>query len=403
MKLFKDNDQRNLWLIRLYFVFYFGGMGAIFPFITLFYVSNGLSGTEIGILNTLVALSCFVAAPIWGRFTDNARRPRVVLQAALILDTLTLYMVSRQTAFLFIAIYVTLNALAAGGINPQSQVQALLISEKAGTGFGSVRLGGSLGYAIAALVTGAVIQKTSLVMCFYIFSALTIISALILLLIRSQAQEPKAPLSQPQAVKIPISQVFVEIFKNSELMAYMIALIIVSICSNGISFESVYLQQLGASKAVIGQLSTLAALVEIPMMLLADRLMRKKGSTKTLIFGWLAYAAGLIVIVIHPSISSFVAYRVINGLSYSLYAVSCTYFVVERTPAQQSGTILAFFAVTIGNVISMIASPVSGVLFDWAGPYWLYVIALAGYIIAVAILFFGVLRKNRVGASSRTG
>jgi MFS transporter, PPP family, 3-phenylpropionic acid transporter len=394
VKPVKDIDVRNLWLIRLYYIFYFGGMGAIFPFLTLFYVHNGLSGTQIGVLNALVALGCFISAPIWGWLSDNALRPRLILQVALVLDCLTLYLVSRQTAFLFITIFIVLNALAAGGVNPQSQIQALLISEKNRTGYGSIRLCGSLGYALAALVSGMAIQQTTLLAGFYLFCALTLFAALILFLIRNHLQDLPEQAPQVRPTKTSISSIFNVIFKNPQLVAYLFALIIVAIMSNGVSFESVYLQRLGASEAVIGRLSTLGALVEIPMMLLADRLMRKKGSTITLIMGWLFYVVALLAIVIHPSIASFIIYRVILGLSFSLYAVSCTYFVVERTPDQQAGTILAFFSVTVGNLINMIASPISGALFDWAGPYWLYVIALAGYCIAAAIIFFSVARKN---------
>jgi MFS transporter, PPP family, 3-phenylpropionic acid transporter len=394
VKPVKDIDVRNLWLIRLYYIFYFGGMGAIFPFLTLFYVHNGLSGTEIGVLNALVALGSFISAPIWGWLSDNAFRPRLILQIALVLDCLTLYLVSRQTAFLFITIFIVLNALAAGGVNPQSQIQALLISEKNRTGYGSIRLCGSLGYALAALISGTAIQQTPLLAGFYLFCALTLLAALILFMIRNPSTD--LPEQEPQArpQKTSISGIFSVIFKNRQLVAYLFALIIVAIMSNGISFESVYLQRLGANGAVIGRLSTLGALVEIPMMLLADRLMRKKGSTITLIMGWLFYVVALLAIVIHPSIASFILYRVILGLSFSLYAVSCTYFVVERTPDQQAGTILAFFSVTVGNLINMVASPISGALFDWAGPYWLYVIALAGYCIAAAIIFFSVFRKK---------
>ena len=386
--------KRNLWLIRLYFVFYFGGMGSIFPFITLFYVSKGLSGTEIGILNTLVGLGCFIAAPIWGRFSDNARRPRLVLQIALILDCLTLYLVSQQSAFLFLAIFVCLNALAAGGINPQSQVQALIFSEQADTGFGSIRLGGSFGYAVAALVSGWIIQKTSLQSGFILFTGLTLAAAVTLLFIRSEKVEPSGTPTEQTRTKLSSEQVLSTIFKNRELIVFLAVIVVVSIMSNGLSFESVYLQRLGASDAAIGQLSTLAALIEIPMMLLADKIKRIKGSTFSLMAGLFFYILGVLPILIYPSIGSFIITRVVNGLSFSLYTVACTYFITERTPVQQAGTILAFFTVTVVDLIGIVVSPLSGLIFDYAGPYWLYVITLAGYCIAIALVFFLIVRKK---------
>jgi MFS family permease len=395
MKLLKNNDTRNLWLIRLYYVFYFGGMGAISPFITLFYVDRGLKGTQIGLINTIVALSCFISAPIMGRLADNSRRPRLILQTALFLSSLTYYLLSLQTVFLYMAIVVGINALVAGGINPQSQIQALNIADKAGALYGSIRLCGSLGYAVTAAISGAIIQKTSLVSGFYGFAALNIIAALILFLIRTSDQKTIPLATAEKQKKVPISKVIGAIFKNHELVGYLVALIIVSTASNGICFESVYMRQLGASDSVIGQMSTLGAAVEMPMMLLADRLMRRRGAAATQIFGWFFYFIGTLVIVIYPSVISFVVYRVILGLSFSLTAVSGTYYVVDRCPAQQTGTILAFFSVTVSSIIGIIASPISGLIFDWVGPHWLYVIAATGYGIGTAIILMMVLDKKK--------
>jgi PPP family 3-phenylpropionic acid transporter len=389
-----STDEKNLWLIRLYYALYFAGMGSISPFLTLFYVSKGLSGTQIGILNSITALGYFLCAPIWGSYHDRSRRPRMVLQIALVLNTAAMYLISRQSIFLLIAAFTALNSLAAGGINPLSQMEALTISSKVGARYGSIRLCGSLGWAVLAWISGQVIQATGLQSGFYLFCGLTLAAAVMLVLLRSHSDEADRNSPQPRPEKVPLPKVLAEIFHNPQLVAYLVVLIVVALTSNGISFESVYLQRLGASKAAIGGLSTLGALVEIPMMLLADRMMAKKGSAITLLLGFIVYVIGLMVIVIHPSISSFVIYRVINGLSFSLYAVSGTYFVVERAPAQQAGTILAFYSVTIGNLLSMVASTLSGALFDLVGPYWLYVIAAGGYAIAAGLIYFMVIRRK---------
>jgi MFS family permease len=85
----------------------------------------------------------------------------------------------------------------------------------------------------------------------------------------------------------------------------------------------------------------------------------------------------------------------INGVSMGLYAVSFTYFIVERAPAQQTVTMLALYSVTIAGMVSILMSPVSGWIFDRVGAYWLYVIALTGYTTAATIIYFGVVKKKR--------
>ena len=44
-------EQRDLWLARMYYFSYMGGMGFLAPFLNLFYTSQvGLNGKQIGTL-----------------------------------------------------------------------------------------------------------------------------------------------------------------------------------------------------------------------------------------------------------------------------------------------------------------------------------------------------------------
>jgi PPP family 3-phenylpropionic acid transporter len=370
-------------------------MGSISPFINLFYVSNHLSGTEIGVLGTISALVGLISAPIWGRWNDTLRRPRLILQITLGANALAYYLLSQQTAFLNMAIIIGFNALMTSCVNPQSQAQALAAAGEASAGYGSVRLWGSMGYAIVATSSGWLIQRTNLISAFYVFGGLTLLAILVLFLIHTPVSRPVGQIEGLKQPTIPMREVIREMFKNRELIAFLLALVVMWTASNGTSFESVYLQRLGAKSSLIGWINTIGAGCEIPMMIVADRVRRRKGSITTLLVGFLSYSLATLMIVIHPSVASFIVYRIINGASMGLYSVSFTYFIVERSPSQQTATMLALYSVTIAGIVSIIMSPVSGRIFDLVGPYWLYVAALAGYLTAAAIIYFMVARKSK--------
>ena len=97
--------------------------------------------------------------------------------------------------------------------------------------------------------------------------------------------------------------------------------------------------------------------------------------------------------VAFPALVSFFLFRFVGGIAYSFMVVSFTVFIVERAPAQQSATLLAFYTITVAGVTGMIFSPLIGYLFDIAGVYWLYVIAFAGCATASLILQLLVKRK----------
>jgi hypothetical protein len=67
---------------------------------------------------------------------------------------------SRQTIFAGMALIVTLDSLLSVGVPPLSDVVALAVTKQGRAGYGSVRLWGSLGWAVAALLGGWLIERT---------------------------------------------------------------------------------------------------------------------------------------------------------------------------------------------------------------------------------------------------
>jgi PPP family 3-phenylpropionic acid transporter len=176
-------------------------------------------------------------------------------------------------------------------------------------------------------------------------------------------------------------------------MILLIASVILWVGTNGTKFESVYLQQLGAKDSVIGWVNTVGAFFEVPSMLFADRIMRRKNPTFTLRIGYLIYIFGFSIIVFSPSVTSFLIYRAIGGIGLGFYLISFTNFIARRAPAQQTATVLALFSATFAGIVNLLASPLSGRIFDLVGPHWLYVMALSGYCIAFLIVFSLVREK----------
>ena len=154
--------QRNLWTLRLYYFLLIGGGGFLFPFINLFYTQQGLSGTEIGWLSTVASLVALIAAPWWGRRSDATTHPRRLLQFGLLATSLCMLALSQQTVFAWMALIVMLDALLSIKVAPLSDVVALAVTKQGRAGFGSVRLWGSLGWAVTALVGGWLIEQTGL-------------------------------------------------------------------------------------------------------------------------------------------------------------------------------------------------------------------------------------------------
>ncbi|TLN00440.1 MFS transporter, partial [bacterium] len=340
--------SRNLWLTRLYFLIFYVGMGAVDPFINLYYVKRHLSGTQIGWIGTLCAVSALLSAPLWGRVSDNSRQPIRWLQAAMLISGTALFLLSRQTAFLFLALFAGVNALVGPGLDPLMSAQAMdVVKTEKTAGFGSIRLWGSLGYALAAPLGGLVIQQLNISKAFYIYAAGMILSALILIFVRTKSHgKPFMDAPVEKVNSVPVLTVAHGIWKNRDLMGLILASIVMWGLAGGTQFEAVYLTQLNVKASVIGLLNTVGAIIELPMMLLADRVLRRRGSAFTMKLAFWLTAVSFVFVVASPTLVSFFLFRSIGGIAYSFMVVSFTVFIVERAPAQQSATLLAFYTIT---------------------------------------------------------
>lgn len=389
------NGSRNLWLTRLYFLIYYIGMGAVDPFINLYYVERHLSGTQIGWIGTLCAISALIAAPLWGRISDNSGKPIRWLQASMLVSGIALFFLSQQTTFLFLAVFAGLNALVGPGVDPLMSAQAMdVVETEKSAGFGSIRLWGSLGYALAAPLGGWVIQQLGISKAFYIYTGGMAVSAFILIFVSMKPRLRATAESTLEKVKsASVLEVARGVWKNHELMGLILASVVMWGLGGGTRFEAVYLTQLGVKESVIGWINTVGALIELPMMLLTDRVLKRKGSAFTVKLAFWLTAFSFIFVVASPTLASFFVFRLVGGIAYSFMVISFTVFIVERAPAQQSATLLAFYTITVAGVTSMLFSPLIGFLFDEVGAYWLYVIALGGCLLAAAILQFTVKKR----------
>ncbi len=152
-------------------------------------------------------------------------------------------------------------------------------------------------------------------------------------------------------------------------------------------FEPLFIKQLGAGEQMIGFSAMLSALVELPGMFWADSLTRRFGARRVLIAGMILDGLFRGSILLWPSIPALVAVRALIGISFSMITVGTVAFVQEQTPHDQQTSAVALYTVVVRNLVFLVVYPVSGIIFDAVGAYWLYAIALVGNVAGGLILW----------------
>ena len=378
------SSTRDLRLIRLHYFLLIGAGGFLAPFVTLFYKARGLSGTEIGLLSTFSAVAAMLAAPLWGRWGDSARHPRRLIMLALLGTAVFALLRGLQSLFWSIALFIILDGLVTSGAGTLANIQALAVTNGEKSGFGSIRLWGSLGWALVTPFAGGIIQSLGLYVPFAGYAAVTAAAACVLFFMCGPARPQTTARPLPVA---PVAETLRALVRDRTIMGMAAAFTIIWIAGMGRGqFETLYMNQLGASPTTIGIANTVAALFEVPFMLWADRLIQRFGAGRILSASILVQAVSYLPVVLIPTIPSFFVSRVLVSIAFSLTTPAYYNFLVNRAPQGKGGTIVSLFDVTLHNGVNLLAAPLAGSIFDAFGPHWLYVAGTVGCLAGWAIL-----------------
>jgi MFS transporter, PPP family, 3-phenylpropionic acid transporter len=382
--------RSDLWIARLYYFCWLGGAGFINPFLNLFYTRRGLSGVEIGWVAAVGALVATLAAPWWSGLIDrSAARSRRLLQISIVASGLIMVAVGEQVQFVWIALLSGLRMLFYAAISPLSDALVLRITGGTRAGYGSVRVWGSLGWALIVLVSGWLIERTGFMAGFIGIGATALASAILLAALSPELfVKPGAhPVRRDLLGAVRAS------LRNPALVGLALLVAVTGLANAGVlQFEPIYLSQLGADTALIGVAGMVSSVVELAGMLWADRVIRRYGPAVTLRVAMLIYAGLRAAVFIFPSIPTIIVTRAIGGLAFSLYTVALVRFIADQTVPEETATTLAVFTVTLVSLIGIVGNPLAGAFFDHLGARWLYPIAVLGYVAA-----WGIIRISRAG------
>jgi PPP family 3-phenylpropionic acid transporter len=379
-------ERRDLRVVRAYYFVYVGGVGFISPFLNLFYTSLGLSGKQIGTFASIGGAVAMLIAPAWVNEVRKRPNPRSYIQLGLSLSALAYLLIAQQTSFWPIALIVFFQALATVGIAPLSDMLAVRVARAAGAGYGTVRVMGSLGWIFTVLASGWLIQRFGFKPGFYLASLAYASAALLLFGVRPQNFSAWSSSDRPQT---SLRGALRRVAGDRILVGFALALALIGFLNNGVlQFENVYLAQLGATKSLISIASILSAIVELPFMIYSDRIVRRLGAHRALLAALGMYVGLRLIVLVLPATLTIMAVRFVTGVSFSLYTVAFIGLISSRTPPDEAGAVLALYSVTLAGLVSILASPIAGALFDSLGARWLYAFAAAGYSAAVIILWF---------------
>ncbi len=297
---------------------------------------------------------------------------------------LSVLLMTRASSFLQLIPVVIVYALFFAPIIPMTDNSVMASLGDRGSEYGRVRVWGSYGWGIAAVIIGLIIELCGLRWGFVGFLS----TWLILLFIGSRLPMAAAAVGGKfwQELRILLSD-------RSWFLFLAVALIEGMSLGIFLSFLFIYLDDMGASRAIMGLSLTAATLSEIPIFLYSRKLLARWNTqfllalsllfTVVRAFGYVNMTAPWQVLLI----------SMLHGPTFALMWMSGVAYANKMAPPGLGATAQGVFAGTVMGLGSALGAFSGGILYDAYGA----VVAFqwAGFASLMAlILFVSVNRKS---------
>lgn len=292
---------------------YFAFIGVFATYFGLYLKDLGFSGTQIGLLMSLLHIVRVVTPNFWGWLADHLhmRMPIVrVTFAASMLAFALLYFVD-QFAVIFI-VFVLMTAFWSCAM---PLFEASVVSRFAEGGavdmgrYGRIRLWGSIGYIVAVAFAGWLLDRIE------IRWLLTMVMAWMVVLLVFSWLTPEHVSGESHEKPEPVWKRLKE-----PAIACFIAACFMNAASQGASFVffSIYMVEHGHSKTAVGALWSIGVVFEIAMFMLLPRLFQRYTHYSVFVFGFGASIVRYLIVAAFPD--SFLAQAVAQALHMFTFA-----------------------------------------------------------------------------------
>ncbi|MCA3187034.1 MAG: MFS transporter [Cupriavidus sp.] len=250
----------------LFYLGYYGYVGVISPYVSLFFADRGFSPVQIGVLMACFQLSRIVGPYLWGWLSDVTHTRVKLLRLAAVASLLAFLAVPGVHSYGgMMAMMIGLN-LITSAMSPLGDALTISTLRRHGAfdhRYGRVRMFGSVGFIAAVLLGGALFEHFGMHAFPWLASAMLALFAVVVFGLRDAADEgprvkppPALPLLRRPHVAWFLASAFLMMFAHAALYV----------------FYSLYLEQLGYSKIAIGMMWTIGVVAEIVFFFYQGRL-----------------------------------------------------------------------------------------------------------------------------------
>jgi PPP family 3-phenylpropionic acid transporter len=312
----KPTAKKISWIGSLYYLFLFIGAGSYMPFLYVYFTDLGLNGRQIGWIAILGPVLMMTLSMPMAALADRFRLRVRITQLTNAGVCLIIFLLQFPKSFLGIAVLMFLISIFnSSGLSIAESLVARM-AQRHELNYGTMRLWGSLGYALSALAFGAIWKRLGFGSMFVVTSILIIP----LIWISGQLEEGNSVERRESQQSISV------LLSDRGLLLLVLATFLAAISNSmAMTFSGIYARGLGGGNFLVGLMIAAGAFAELPAMFYNERLARLLRAPNTIILSYLLMALGYLGYIFTPTPSLIPLFSILKGLGYGLYYTNHSY------------------------------------------------------------------------------
>ncbi|MFT6193450.1 MAG: PPP family 3-phenylpropionic acid transporter [Cognaticolwellia sp.] len=339
------------------YFWYFGLLGLIVPFLAIFLDARGFTSLEIGEILAVITATKIVAPSLWAQLADKSGQQLTIVKGGALLSLFCFSLIIWTFNYWPLMFSLAMFSLFITSILPQIEVMTLNSIRKSAKIYARIRLWGSIGFVIVAMLSGELIERYSAEAFSYI-GIIILAGLFISTLLNTQPRIAKKTSVDNVSIKA-------KVFNRNFLLFFFAGLMLQMSFGPYYVFFALYLKNLAYSGFLIGIFIAIGVVAEIGVFVFAA-IFFKSFSLKTLISMSILLTAFRWFIVGHFAHSDMaLAFsQLLHALSFGLYHSASISFIQQHFNANQQSRGQAIYIGGVYGVGGAIGAYVAGLLWQ---------------------------------------
>lgn len=360
-----------------FYLFYFAALGALLPYWGLYLRSLGFSSGAIGELIAILMATKIVAPNVWGWLADHSGYRMAIVRIASLLAAVAFAGVFFGQGYWWLAAVMAGFSFFWNASLPQFEAVTMNHLDGHAHRYSSIRLWGSIGFILSVAALGPALDSHGAALLLPVLLVLYVAIWVTTLLV------PERPSPQLSRDHPPLW----DVLRRPRVAALLVVCFLMQ-ASHGpyYSFFSIYLEDHGYARWLIGQLWALGVVAEIGVFLWMHRLLPRFGVRNLLLTSLaLTTVRWVLIAVFVDSLGMMVFAQTLHAASFGIYHAVAIGLIHKIFTGRHQGRGQALYSSLSFGAGGAVGSLYAGYLWEGAGASVTFLVAALASAVAFIV------------------